>query len=491
MNRILQGTDGLAIPDFSLLEDPRQARGQRYSFLSMLRLCFSGMLGAYRTLRSVIAFGLRRGFGVSYTPLYLLLGNLKTEDFRPLLHRQVRSLYRAKALEPEGFPCHVIAIDNKTLYYGAKRLNAHCQKTHDSHPRQVRFHLRVLRAVLVSSPLKVALDQQVTPPKKNDMSFFGSFLKGLEQLYGRGLLARAIVSVDAGMTSLENATQLHDGGYGYVMALKENQPSLLAEARRILETVKQNEAEVTTGWQVYRGEERRYKLYRTNQMQDWTTDSGRWEHLRQVWLVVTEVRRRLGRKKKGRPPKNKTVSYTSVQVLEERYFLSNVLWNYLNPEQILALVRAHWGIENGCNGTTDTQWNEDESPWCRKGEALEVLSLLRLMAYNLVQWLKGRHLRNQQMKGWGWQEWFDWLREMMALFLSLPRRTRVPPSSLNCLYIRSLGFVKNSKLRSLRLLLSTRFDGQWRSFFSNSPSFQLIRSFVIVAYFKSSLTAVG
>lgn len=218
MGRVLRGSQSTAMPLFSSLDDPRQARGKRYSFLSLVGLCFAGMLGGYRTLRGVATFGLRRGFGVSYTALYFLLAKLKTKQFRPLLHQQVRSLYRSKALEPVGFPCPVISIDNKTLYYGAKRLNAHCQRTHDSYSGQLRYHLRSLRAVLVSSPLQVALDQQITPPSPSDMSFFLPFFRELKKLYGRGLLSKAIISTDAGMASFENATELHNSGYGYVMA---------------------------------------------------------------------------------------------------------------------------------------------------------------------------------------------------------------------------------------------------------------------------------
>jgi len=424
MSRIFRGWNHPILPDFSSLEDPRQARGKRYSFLSMLRLCFAGMLGAYRGLRDVAHFGTCLGIGVSYTALYLLLARLRTEDFRQRLHILVRFLFRSKALEPEGFPCHVIAIDNKTLYYGPRKLNAHCQKTHDARTGRIRYHLRVLRAVLTSSRLKTAIDQQVTPPTQNDMSFFAPFFSLLKKLYGRGLLTKAIITLDAGMASLENASLLTKNGNGYVIGLKDNQPSLLAEAKRVLLPRKKGDAEWTTPWEPCDGGEKRYKLFRTTELQGWPTEAGEWSHLRQVLLVVTEVRRRRGRKKKGRRSRKTKLVYTTPKVVKERFFLSNLLWNYLTPLQLLALVRGHWGVENDCNWTTDTQWNEDESPWCRQGEALEVLSLLRLMAYNVVQWLKKRHLRHEGMKRWTWKQWFDWLRRTIPAFLYLPPRSQ-------------------------------------------------------------------
>ena len=64
----------------------------------------------------------------------------------------------------------------------------------------------------------------------------------------------------------------------------------------------------------------------------------------------------------------------------ERYFLASVPSGYLSEEQILHTVRQHWVNENGSHWTLDTQFHEDEAPFCRKNEALLVLALLRAMA---------------------------------------------------------------------------------------------------------------
>ena len=108
------------------------------------------MLSALPALRDVVAFGERRDFAVSYFALYLVLSRLKASPFRKLLHRQIHSLIRAKALESEGFPCHVLAVDGKTIYDGKKKLNKFCQRTTDSRTGQLRWHLKVLRAVLTN-----------------------------------------------------------------------------------------------------------------------------------------------------------------------------------------------------------------------------------------------------------------------------------------------------------------------------------------------------
>ena len=62
-------------------------------------------------------------------------------------------------------------------------------------------------------------------------------------------------------------------------------------------------------------------------------------------------------------------------------------------------MRNHWGIENDTFNSLDLQWWEDNRRWCTQGNAIWVLGLLRLMAYNLVQYLRKRHLRLKDDKG--------------------------------------------------------------------------------------------
>jgi len=103
---------------------------------------------------------------------------------------------------------------------------------------------------------------------------------------------------------------------------------------------------------------------------------------------------------------------------EDRYFVSSLLWNYLKPAQILLLVRGHWGIENDAYNSLDQQWLEDSGPWCTQGNAVWALGLLRLMAYNLVQYLRKRRLRRKDKTGaWMspmcWRTVFDLIRQAL------------------------------------------------------------------------------
>ena len=65
---------------------------------------------------------------------------------------------------------------------------------------------------------------------------------------------------------------------------------------------------------------------------------------------------------------------------ETRYFL---LSEAFSPERFLAIVRAHWGIENGLHWVLDVTMNEDGLR-NRKDHGPENLALLRRLALNLA-----------------------------------------------------------------------------------------------------------
>ena len=101
-----------------------------------------------------------------------------------------------------------------------------------------------------------------------------------------------------------------------------------------------------------------------------------WESLRQGWLVRTAHRADDG-----------------TEQHEDRYFISNVPVGRLSPSQILGVVRGHWGSKTTATG----RWT-----WCSAGRHADVyarqrptltLGVLRLLAYNLLQLARRKHLR--------------------------------------------------------------------------------------------------
>lgn len=396
---------------FDDVPDPRDPRGVRWPLGQELRAVWLALMMGASTIRQVesstedLGTARRRNGQPDRLPdstLEYVLPDIEWQALRVKLVAQVHGMQRAKALEPVGLPLGLLVVDGKALGSYDNDAGGLGQKNEreDGTPYWL---VRVLRAVLVTAPTKPCIDQQPIAAATNDMGAFPAFFEGLMADYGRSDLFEAI-SADAGFTSLANATLIHVANKGYVLGLKENQPELLAEARRLLEPSVDAQTgrylvppEAETPWERHKGTCIRRQIWRTTAMAGW----GDWTHLRQVVLV---------RQTTEDPSVNKPT-------IEDRYFVTNLPQGRIDGAPWLTLVRMHWGIENNCFGTLDLRWLEDRKLCCRQGNAPLVLGLLRVMAYNLLGWMRGRHLRSDANRTMTWQELFQ--RVGMALALTL------------------------------------------------------------------------
>lgn len=384
------------------LTDPRARRGRRWSLGQLLNAAFAGLLANCPSLRDVEAMTEEMGpAGRKYVPrrvpdttLWQLLGRLDPRELRAKNRAQVRAAWRSKSLAPVGLPCGVIAVDGKGLGALEHDAEGSAQKAHRSHDGTPYWLARTLRAVLTSAEAKPCLDQVAIGSKTNEMASFGAFFDDLVAAYGAGDLFE-IVTMDAGMTSRANADRVHAANKAYVMAIKGTQPELLYAAQRRLGHHRRK-ADFEGAVEIHQGRRIRRRLYRTDELAGYNG----WSHLRQVWRVEQETRDAEG----------------NFVEREDRYFATNLAVGRLTLAQILLVVRNHWGIENDCFWTLDTQWREDAVPWCSQSLAVEVLSWLRLMAYNLLQLARRGHLRLRRDDGtWepppAWRRVFEWVRQ--------------------------------------------------------------------------------
>ena len=388
------------------MTDPRDRRGRRWELGQLLDAAFDGMLAGCRTLRDVEALTEELGGDgrgrvprrVPDTTLYEVLEDLSIEELRGKLRQQVRTLWRAKSVEPQGLPCGVMSVDGKTIGVLEHDADGTAQKSHSERRPDGRPYwlARVLRAALTSSAARVALDQAPVPPETNEMGTFASFFDALVESYDPLF---EVVTVDAGLTSRAHADRIHAADKAYVMAIKGPQPELLAEAKRLLDPRQKEAPDAETPWERASGKEVRRRLWRTAEIAGYHD----WTHLQQAWRIAQETRSSDG----------------NVEV-EERYFLTSLRPGRLTPTQSLLVVRGHWGIENDCFWSLDMQWREDDGPWSTRGRAVEVLGLLRLMAYNLLQLVRKRHLRERRPDGElaappAWRRVFEWVRQALRL----------------------------------------------------------------------------
>jgi predicted transposase YbfD/YdcC len=187
-------------------------------------------------------------------------------------------------------------------------------------------------------------------------------------------LRGATVTADAMGCQRAVAERVVAGGGDYVLALKENQPTLHAKVKAMLdEAVLLGFAGVSHGrFESADGGHGRRETRRV-----WVTDEVHWvqDRLDEPWphlgsvAVVEGVRQDLG------DPAGKVAT-------ERRYFLSSRAGT--DARAMAAAVRGHWSVENNLHWQLDVGFGEDECR-IRVGHGAENYSRLRRLALNLLK----------------------------------------------------------------------------------------------------------
>lgn len=179
------------------------------------------------------------------------------------------------------------------------------------------------------------------------------------------VLKGAIVTIDAAGAYVPIVKAITDGGGEYLIALKQNQPTLHAEAVAAIAAMRAGERpRLAQGYdqQVDKGHGR-IEIRRCYVIESATARSDEWPKLRSYVLVESE--RHIGE---------------SVTV-EQRYYLTSLA---AEPRVINRLIRAHWGIENSVHWVLDVVMGEDASR-VRVDRAPKNLALLRKSVLNLLR----------------------------------------------------------------------------------------------------------
>lgn len=348
------------------VRDPRAAQGTQHPFDHMILGLLSGLLSGRKALRAVealsreLALG-RRGKGISDGAFTHVLELMGENDLDPILQQSVRDMGRRGQLDPVGVAQSWVTIDGKymTLQHDCGGL---ARKIEDKNG--VHWRLGVLRAALVSAAGKPALGQHVMRPVESDekdpekrkhtgeTTNLPAFIGALRKAYGD---LASNFTLDAGLWSKALFLAMDQAGLGVFCGLKKHKPELHAEVKRVLGLRRKKLApDAETPWESCPKGKIRRRMWRTTELEGWND----WKRLRQALVVEQTTRDRDGK-----------------EMVELRYFVTNVTTGALNKRQALALVRLHWGIENDCNWTFDTQFGEDAGAWCTQNKATLVLGL--------------------------------------------------------------------------------------------------------------------
>jgi predicted transposase YbfD/YdcC len=220
---------------------------------------------------------------------------------------------------------------------------------------------------------RLAIAQRVAP-NRNEVA---GALEVLELLSLDG----CIVTADALHCHAEMARRIMARGGQYVLALKENQSALFANARALLEPAEGNSHEEPARTSHGREEQRNALVVRAPELAEKHAFPGI------VAVARVELRRRVDNR-------------SEAPIV--RYFL---LSEAFSPAQVLAITRSHWGIENQLHWVLDVVFDEDGAR-SRKDNAPQNLALLRKLALNMLRTHPAKASIKRKVKRAGWEDAF-------------------------------------------------------------------------------------
>lgn len=218
---------------------------------------------------------------------------------------------------------------------------------------------------------RLVLGQLACDDKSNEITTIPKLLKMLH-------LAGLTVTIDAMGCQREIARQIIDQEGHYILAVKENQPTLHAKVTKLLdEAILEGFKGMRHGFYGQTDEKNNHGRIETRRV--WVSDQvhwlgdellGQWPGLASV-IVVESVRQDLG-------------DLSGKVTTQRRYYISSRAGT--DAKMLAAGIRGHWGIENSLHWQLDVSMDEDQCR-LRVKHGAENFSRLRRFALNkLKRW---------------------------------------------------------------------------------------------------------
>jgi predicted transposase YbfD/YdcC len=230
-----------------------------------------------------------------------------------------------------------------------------------------------------ASANNLVLGQRKTDAKSNEITAIPELLRVLE-------LTGTTVTIDAMGCQKQIARQIVEQKGDYVLAVKDNQPSLLADLKDSFKMLPAVDVDEQIDCGHGRVETRRCSVLGDLSLVDNTEN---WASLRSLVRIEAERYHKA----------------TGKQENETRYYIAS-----LKPDaaRLNEAVRQHWGIENKLHWVLDVAFGEDRSRK-RAGNAAQNFSLLNRIALNLIRNDKSTKgsIRGKRLQA-AWDDAFLW-----------------------------------------------------------------------------------
>jgi len=257
----------------------------------------------------------------------------------------------------------LVAIDGKTS-----------RRSHNRKTGQKALHL--VSAFATTS--RLVLGQEATDEKSNEITAIPALIARID-------LEGALVSIDAMGCNPDIAHTIVDAKADYLLAVKDNQPTLHAEIKSYFETAPATEVEKCQTLDKDHGR-LELRVHTVSHTVEWTTPERsypgafRFPRLAAVAMVESRIER-------GDKIETERRSYISSRPLSAKAFAD--------------AVRSHWAIENNLHWTLDTTFNEDQSR-LRAGHGAKNMAVVRHFALNLVRQATDKRSIKRRRKRASW-----------------------------------------------------------------------------------------
>jgi len=257
----------------------------------------------------------------------------------------------------------LVALDGKTS-----------RRSHDEAAGRRALHL----VSAFATNRHLVLGQEAVEEKSNEII-------AIPALLSRLALEGALVTIDAMGCNPGIAQGIRDAKADYLLAVKDNQPTLHKEIESYFETAPAGEVEACED--IDKGHGRlEIRTCRVSQQIDWLAaersypGAFRFPEVAAIAVIDTRVEH------KGK-----------VATARRSYITSRPL----SPTALAEAVRSHWAIENNLHWTLDVTFKEDLSR-LRKGHGAKNMAVVRHFAINLVRDAKDKRSIKTRRKRASW-----------------------------------------------------------------------------------------